>query len=124
MLSFLDFINQKQITLPVSVLSWDGSFAAMRKSISLQPRTAFPAKFNESVASEQPLKHTGSEVPHKDYDEIHTHPNIIPQNITPEHGAAIDHYVSTDTVSENGHAASGNMNNYLRNRMGGQLLLV
>lgn len=119
MLSFLDFINQKQITLPVSVLSWDGSFAAMRKSISLQPgMTAFPVETNESSSVDIPLEHTGTTVPHTDYDEIHTHPNIRPQNILPEHKVAIVHYVSTGSKGKNGFAASSNMNNYLRNRMG------
>ena len=37
MISFSEFIKQNQITLPTSVLSWDGSFATMRNNIKLQP---------------------------------------------------------------------------------------
>ena len=117
MKTFKDFIKNKE-----NILLWDSSHKEQRDKKNITK----PIKEDSQVDNEETPWGSYS---YKDgthltvgvsrYNgDFHDHPDIRPQNLEHHEKAAIRHYCSTPSDSENGHASSANMNGYLRNRLG------
>ena len=132
MLSFSDFVKQSQETLPVSILSWDGSFASIRNKIKFQPNdiswlnwaSSFAKRRDKNIKEaidpndkSNALEHNFENSPGKHYDTVHDHPNLVPQNLTDEHREVIGHYSETPSEAPEGKASSKNINAWLRNKL-------
>jgi hypothetical protein len=99
-----------------SVLSWDSAFADVRDK---KPIKEAKEKFNLDT-SYKSHESQGFNKVGCSYDEnFHGHSQVKPQSLTKEHENAIRHYSEDSSGNdEHGHASSGNMNAWLRNKEG------
>lgn len=142
MIKFKDFIKKNPIE---SILSWDGSFAAIRdkipesilswkssnqeaKNLQNDSRDSKTSKDSDEDLTEglvvapkdkEWVEDTGSEKLNSigaKYDVVHDHPDIKPTALSKDHIEAIKHYTETKSVDKDGWGSSHNLNAYLRNR--------
>lgn len=108
-------------------LGWKSSFGEVRKTAQENPFLGWKSSFgeirNNQITEEEVLKHHNELTQNMSggyrWDTLHDHPDIKPPELSDEHQQSVGNY--TGASSDNaikGHASSGNMNAYLRKRMG------
>jgi hypothetical protein len=106
MKSFKEYSEAKK---KVPFLSWDSGFSEVREKKVTENWHGLPQKQDS----------TGNNKFGQNYDAgFHDHPDVKPRNVSDDHARAILRYTTTSSNGERGHASSGNMNAYLRNKAG------
>lgn len=108
-----------------SMLGWGSSHAEQRKKKHL-PMLSWDSSFAERRNKKKALKEAAPVVSNKktaigkhEMMGIEEHPDAaLPHTLSKEHEKAIVKYTSESSSGNEGHASSGNMNAYLRNRAG------
>jgi hypothetical protein len=99
MKQFIQFLEER-LSKKINFLSWPSSFQEIKE-----------------LHLKEDLEHLTNN-PKLDIDEIHTHSDIIPNNLSTTEEKSLLYYTSMRPSNKDGHQCSYNMNNYLRNCAG------
>lgn len=117
MRKFLDYLLESK-KKQKNILSWGSSFSEQRTQNEITTEAHKPLSSwhnNETVKSSFTVSKTSGSI----YDgKFHDDDDVKPLRLTSEHKDALRRYTEQPSDSKDGHASSGNMNSYLRNRAG------
>lgn len=127
MKSFKEYNKEKDDKDP-DFLSWDSSFSEVRENKKEKEKDKKKLKESEIKDTEwygrpepESHSHAHQNIPDRNVTyngSFHDDPEVKPQKVNKEHSTSINNYATTASSHAEGHASSGNMNAYLRNRAG------